>query len=321
MKHSPSQVKELIQRFQNGQCTPEELKLLQQWVAQLDLSDEAAATDATQLQSIKEQMYRQITARVVPLHRKTARRRYIAAAGWLVLIASSILLWYTFQRTGSQQKRRVLLTTIVNNENLVKRITLPDGTTVCLNRNSRLEFDAQQYNHDQRFVTLTGEGFFEVTEDPGRPFVVETGNLRTRVLGTAFNIEAYQQESEIRVSLVNGKIALDDTATAQSTLLAPDQTLRYSKHSRTWELLPVEAQRVALWTQGWLVFNELPLQEALARIGERYNLAIEYKPELLHNKRITAGFKPGPWAFALENVLFVHGLHYTMSGSKIIITK
>ena len=323
MKRSPLPVDELIRRFQNNECTPDETRLLQQWVTQLDLSGDTTQLSADQLTAIKDRMYRQLMTQtpVVTMHRRSVSRRYLAAAGWLVLIASTILLWYTIRKTGANSRQAPILTTITNHLNGVKKITLPDGTLVCLNRHSQLVFDAHEYNHRQRLVKLSGEGFFEVTKDPSRPFIVETGRLHTRVLGTAFNIEAYYNESEILVSLVHGKIALDDTVTDQTTLLSPDQTFRYVKQSGTWEILPVSAQQVALWTQGWLVFNEVPLQEAIERIAERYNLVIEYKPELIRNKRITSSFQTAPWQVVLENILFVHGLHYKKEGGKIVIVK
>jgi transmembrane sensor len=322
MKRSPLPVDELIRRFQNNECTPDEIRLLQQWLTQLDISGDSTQLSSEQLAAIKDRMYRQLMtpAPVVKLHRRIIRRRFLAAAGWLVLIASSILLWYTFRKTGVNSRQTPILTTITNN-NGVKRITLPDGTVVSLNRHSQLVFDAHEYNRQQRLVKLSGEGFFEVEKDPSRPFIVETGRLHTRVLGTAFNIEAYHNESEIRVSLVHGKIALDETVTDQTTLLSPDQTFRYVKQSGTWEILPVVAQQVALWTQGWLVFNELPLQEAIERIEERYKLVIEYKPALIRNKRITSSFQTAPWQVVLENILFVHGLHYRQANGKIIIVK
>jgi transmembrane sensor len=321
MKRSPSQVDNLIKHFRENKCTPEELEWLQQWMTQLDVSDESTDLAQDRLQSMKDRMYRQLMSKApVVMHRRESnRRRYLAAAGWLVLIASSVLLWTIFRKSPVPAQVASLIT-ITNDLNHVRKISLPDGSTVYLNRSSTLSFDSDKFNKKQRFVQLSGEGFFEVAKDASRPFVVETGSLHTKVLGTAFNIEAYHHESEIRVSLVHGKIALNDTAGIQSTLLAPDQTFRYFKRSGTWEVLPVEGKTVALWTQGWLVFNEVPLQEAIERLKATYNLQIDYQPQLLRNKRITASFKTASWSEALENMLFVHGLHYKMVDHKIMIT-
>jgi transmembrane sensor len=322
MKENRSRVEELIHRFRNNECTPEEIEFLQQWMTQLDVSDETTDLSQQQLDAVKTRMYHHITtgSPVVIAHRGKMIRRYMVAAGWLALISSAILLWYiSKQDTSGSHSKKTLLTIIENKRTGIKRIVLPDSTVVCLNTNSRLEFDPQQFNQTQRYVKLSGEGFFEVARDAAKPFIVETGNLRTRVLGTAFNIEAYNHESEIRVSLVHGKIALNDTATDETTLLSPDHTFRYSKQTKTAQVLPVEAASVMLWTKGWLVFNEVPLQEALERISERYNVVIEYNARRLQGKRITATFQAGSYATILENILFVHGLHFRRVATKVIV--
>ena len=85
--------------------------------------------------------------------------------------------------------------------------------------------------------------------------------------------------------------------------------------------MPVEAANVALWTQGYLVFNEVPLQEAIKRIEQRYQVTIECDPALVQNKRITASFRNSPLAAVLENILFVHDLQFKKAGEKIIIIR
>ena len=323
-------VEALIQRFRNNECTPEELALLQQWVTQLDLSGESTNLSEEQLVAVKNRMYQQlINARPAAVRRHLPVRRYLAAASWLLIIVSTAVLYYYIKPIGAQRhKQQPQLTVIENLQPAIRRITLPDGSQVCLNMNSRLEFDPEQFNQKERLLKLSGEGYFEVvpsikpgTDSTRIPFIVETGSLRTRVLGTAFNIEAYAHESEVRVSLVHGKIALDDTATDRTTILSPNHSLRYSKQTQSWEVLPVEAASVALWTQGYLVFNEVPLKEAIRRISERYRVAIECDEALVQNKRITASFQHSTWPTVLTNILFVHNLNYKKVGEKVMIVR
>jgi transmembrane sensor len=334
MKQTPLPVEALIQRFRNNECTPEEIELLQQWLAQLDMSDESVALSPEQLDAVKNRMHKQLTSRppVVMHSNRFLYRRLLVAAGWLMLAISVIALWYfTKPAAVRTQTAKTPLTVIENNHAGIRRITLPDGSQVCLNMYSRLEFDPKQFNCTERLVKLSGEGFFKVVSLPlapsggggkGKvPFIVETGSLRTRVLGTAFNIEAYEKESEVRVSLVHGSIALDDTATDQTTVLSPNNMVRYSKQTQSWQVLPVEAANVALWTNGYLVFNEVPLQEAIERIRERYHVAIDYNPALLQHKRITANFRNNAWTTVLANILFVHDLQYKRVGEKVVIVK
>jgi transmembrane sensor len=340
MKQTPLPVEALIQRFRNNECTPQDIELLQQWLAQLDMSDESVALSAEQLNTVKSRMHQQLTGLppVVMHSNRFLYRRLLVAAGWLMLAVSVIALWYfTKPAIVRSQSARTALTVIENNHAGIRRITLPDGSQVCLNMYSRLEFDPKQFNRIERLVKLSGEGFFEVVPSTSAsakatgdkalrtsqriPFIVETGSLRTRVLGTAFNIEAYEKESEVRVSLVHGRIALDDTATDQTTVLSPNNMVRYSKQTQSWQVLPVEAANVALWTNGYLVFNEVPLQEAIERIRERYHVAIDYNPALLQHKRITASFRNNAWTTVLANILFVHDLQFKRVGEKVMIIK
>ena len=333
MKQAPLPVEQLIQRFRNNECTPEEIELLQEWLTQLELSDESTGLTPEQLDAIKTRMYQQLmqTRPVVINHHRFIYRRLLVAAGWFIVAVSVIILWRLTKpaATGSN-KQQPMLTIIENNRAGIRRITLPDGSQVWLNMYSRLEFDPQQFNKTERLVKLSGEGFFEVAPSisplasgGGKriSFIVQTGSLRTRVLGTAFNIEAYSNESEVRVALVHGSIALDDTSTNQTTLLTPNHSLRYSKQTQSWQIMPVEAAPVAAWTKGWLVFNEVPLAEAIERIRERYQVNIEYNPALVQGKRITASFRNSTWPMVLTNVLFVHDLKYKKIGDKVVITK
>ena len=278
-------------------------------------------------------MYQQlVSARPPAIRRHLPYRRFLAAASWLLVIVSTAVLYYYIKPIAAHRHKQSQLTVIENLQPAIRRITLPDGSQVCLNMNSRLEFDPEQFNRTERLLKLSGEGYFEVVSLPLAPssrggtenkvpFIVETGSLRTRVLGTAFNIEAYDQESEVRVSLVHGKIALDDTATDRTTILSPNHSLRYSKQTQSWEVLPVEAATVALWTQGYLVFNEVPLKEAIRRISERYHVSIECDEALVQNKRITASFQHSTWSTVLTNILFVHDLNYKKAGEKVLIVK
>lgn len=316
-----------IQRLKDGHCTPEEINLFRQWIAEADMEDAEGELTPAWLESMKARMYRELmqsvkAAPVVPAKRRGLLRRYAAAAAIIVTMGTGSLFWYLKGKPGTPAvQATATLSVIENDRHVVRKVTMPDGTMVWLNRHSRLEFDHRQYNRTQRYVKLSGEGYFEVAKDATKPFVVETGNIHTRVLGTAFNIEAYQQESEIRISLVHGKVLLEDKAKATTAVLAPDQTMRYSRRSGNWQLLPMAVHAINAWTTGALVFNEVPLEEAVARISSRYQVMISYDKTLLHDKRITATFRVSDWQTALNHVLFVHGLHYAVRGGKVMITR
>ncbi|TWF35782.1 FecR family protein [Chitinophaga polysaccharea] len=87
-------------------------------------------------------------------------------------------------------------------------LTLPDGSKVCLNHHSRLEYDDQQFGKKNREVMLTGEAFFEVAGHAAHPFIIHTSRMNITVLGTSFNVKAYATDSIISTTLISGKIAV-----------------------------------------------------------------------------------------------------------------
>ena len=317
----------LVKRIQDGSCTPEEVQLFNQWLQQLDLQEQAGdVLPAEQITVLKDRMHRQLMqelqgAKLVRLQRRTAFRRYAVAAAIVLTLGAGLLFWLLTGRSTDRAAQLASSRTIIdNNQRVVRKITMPDGTVIWLNSQSRLEFDQKLYNLNSRHVKLYGEGFFEVAKDTMRPFVVETGDIETRVLGTAFNIEAWQEESEIRVSLVHGKVALKNTTNVAETVLLPDHTMRYSKKTGVWTVLPMSVDHIKDWTTGALVFNEVPLDEALQRVAVRYHLRLEYDHTLVQHKRITASFPAGDWQAALHNILFVHGLKYDTTRGRVVIT-
>lgn len=316
-----------MQRLKNGDSTPEEISLFRKWMSEVEFDEVEEELTPAKLESVKADMYQQLMKEVkakpvIPMKRGALVRKYVAAAAIVITVGAGSLLWFLKGRqSASTVQTATALSVIENDRNVVRKVTMPDGTVVWLNRNSRLEFDHQQYNHTQRYVKLSGEGYFDVAKDASRPFIVETGHIHTRVLGTAFNIEAYQQESEIRISLVHGKISLEDKSKALTAILVPNQTMRYSRQTRDWQLMPMAVNNINAWTTGALVFNEVPLEEAVERIGRRYQLAINYNKALLHNKRITAIFTVNDWQEALHNVLFVHGMHFKTRDGRVTITE
>lgn len=310
----------MLDRFFKSGATRGEKKQISNWLLHLDISDESLS--AEQLTKAREDMYRRITGehamRVHPPTRVLLLRRVSAAAAVLLLATATGLLL-----TQRIQKNSALATTTIRNEEgkQVKYIHLPDGTDVWLNSRSVLTFTTNAFNKADRQVQLTGEAYFEVATNSSKPFTVTSGNIHTQVLGTAFNIENYSGESEIRVSLAQGKVKMIDDVHADSTLLAPDEMYRYSRKEQRWSILPIAGQYVKDWTTGSMVFNEMPLTEVLTRIGQKYQLTFQYDAALLNAKRATGHFRPSQWQTMLSDILFIHHLSYTVRGNVVRIIK
>ncbi len=155
------------------------------------------------------------------------------------------------------------------------RVTLPDGTKVWLNAASTLSYPNRFVGNERR-VTLSGEGYFEVVKDESKPFRVESRGQQVEVLGTQFNISAYPDEAATKTTLVEGAVRLGSNA-ADITLSPGEQGILYDGK------IQVEAVNVATyvgWKNGEFVFNGIELHDAMMQLSRWYDLEVVYEGEI-----------------------------------------
>jgi ferric-dicitrate binding protein FerR (iron transport regulator) len=168
------------------------------------------------------------------------------------------------------------------------KFTLPDGTTGFLNSGSTLEYPVQ-FSNDRK-VKLTGEAFFDVHHDAEHPFIVNTANLSTKVLGTQFNVIAYGTENSEEIILEQGSVEIYSKQGEKLATLQPDQRLALNTATRQYKTNRVEAEQYVSWTEGKLVFRNESMQLVADRLGRWYNVEFEIEDEELLNYAFRATF-------------------------------
>ena len=156
------------------------------------------------------------------------------------------------------------------------RLVLGDGTKVWLNSASSLNYPVQ-FAEKERCVELDGEAYFEVTPDPERPFIVKSGDVQTRVLGTAFNFSAYRGENASTITLLTGKVAVSAPGHAERVLL-PGQQLKYDAENRKTVIKEVDAEDFVV-KDGLFLFNDCGLEEIIPRLSRWYGVTFHYDRE------------------------------------------
>jgi ferric-dicitrate binding protein FerR (iron transport regulator) len=204
-------------------------------------------------------------------------------------------------------------TAIATGYQQVRRLRLPDSSEVWLNSATHLSIPEDFASN--REVRLTGEAFFDVKPDPAHPFVVLAGNVATRVVGTSFNISAYPEAGEMRISLKSGKVGVGFGDRPQQVLL-PGETMIYDKGSGRGTILQQATGEMDVWTEGRLLFYKTPLREALAQIEARYGLRIIYD-RTISNRTITARFENTALEKVLQSLSFGWDLHFTRQGDTL----
>lgn len=156
-------------------------------------------------------------------------------------------------------------------------LTLPDGTRVKLNAGSTLNYPTKFQEHS-REVQLTGEAYFEVAKQNDRPFTVSTSDQIITVLGTHFNVAAYEGPSPTKTTLTEGKVHVKETINQTALILEPGQQVvlhegRLSKRA-------VNVDQELAWLQGKFNFDGKSLQEVMDDLSRWYNVDVVYKGEV-----------------------------------------
>ncbi len=168
-------------------------------------------------------------------------------------------------------------------------VHLPDGSTVLLNDNSTLKYDQNSFDSKTREVTLTGEAFFDIKHNPKKPFIVHTGKIQTRVLGTAFNINAQNSSDNVEVTVARGKVQVGDIEKVYG-VITPNQQIKVNKSTMNFEQNTVSAAVVTEWKSNYLILDDINMAEAVSLISQKYKVQILISNEKIKNCRITASF-------------------------------
>jgi len=293
---NPNPVESLFRRYLENKCTPDEVaSLLGHFRAGTDEAqlrkliseqlDADHADDARHSQAVHEvyaSLARRITGGVRPVDggpapaQRNALRLLMTpylrnAAVWLLILCSAGAALYLFKHREKETLHIAMLRAAAGAGER-KEIVLPDSSHVWLNAGTSIDYP-RIFEGNERNVSLAGEAFFEVMRDPAHPFVIRTGALHTRVVGTSFNIRAYPDDPSIAVSVVTGRVKVSSAKT--SVDLLPDQQAVYGKsdYKLVAQAYP-NAHAIAAWKEGKLQFRNRPLQEVIRTLERRYAVAI-----------------------------------------------
>jgi len=175
---------------------------------------------------------------------------------------------------GSVNISEVLYNTISTPRGGQYQVVLPDGTKVWLNAASSLRFPTA-FTGNERDVTLTGEGYFEVVHNPAKPFHVITGSTEVEVLGTHFNIMAYPDEAVIKTTLLEGSVKV--TSPTKTAMLKPGQQANINK-SGAIRLIPnADTEEAVGWKDGLFKLHETDIPEIMRQVARWYDVEIVYE--------------------------------------------
>ncbi len=261
-----------------------------------------------------EESYRILHNRVFARRKRIRMIRFASAAAAVILL--SVLSWSIYNYM--LPTRIMTVSTLAETKNII----LPDGTTVALNRYTTFSYP-QRFKGDNRDVTLSGEAYFEVAHDTEHPFIVQTESTDVQVLGTHFNVEAYERDTETRTTLLEGSVAVSDKGKSQRIILQPNETAVYNKETGEIEkITETNMKNEIAWRNGEILFDNLALKEIVRQLSNAFNTDITVTDTTLINYRMNASFRN---AETLDEILQLlsaaGGFYYLNDGQTIRITK
>jgi transmembrane sensor len=231
---------------------------------------------------------------------RKGNKLFVAMVTCLVILLAGFA-WLMYPPAQKQQEgQKPVLAQKATGRSEYKYMLLPDSTQVWLNAASTLEYP-NEFAAGKREVFLTGEAFFDVKHADKLPFIIHSGKVTTRVLGTAFNIKAYPGRENVIVSVSRGKVQVNYDEKEVATL-AQGQQVKVSNVKKTVIQKNIAVTEAAPWQQGNLVYDDETISDIVADLERIYDVTIRVQNEALAGERISTSFKR---EVGIENALKV----------------
>jgi len=194
-------------------------------------------------------------------------------------------------------------------------VTLSDGTHIWLNAQSELEYPVAFSS--VRNVKLKGEAYFEVKHNDHSPFIVHSGGVQVKVLGTKFNVSAYNS-NKVLVTLVKGKVAVT-APSGKATLHVGDQVQILNGDVKKQQ---VDTETYTSWVDGTYEFDDMPMEEIMKQLSSWYNVKIVFaSPELSKIRFTGAILRNRSLGYTFELIQKISNLSFQNDDGEIIVTE
>ena len=302
---------ELIERYIHNQTNQDEVKRLNIRIKNNQeisswLEQEINTSPSTMDNDVQARIFRNIENKIGNKDKTDkVEQNHFQPTKWLRVAAMFVLPVITavamyFYRSPDETRPGQLVVAVERGQKA--NITLPDGSKVWLNSQSRLTYSTN-FNVKQRELQLDGEAYFEVAHNPDKPFIVRSNDISVRALGTAFGVKAYNEDLLISSILMKGKVLV--TTPDGETILKPNERIMYDKttHKKVQSTV-TNATDFTGWIHNELRFEDESLADIAKTVQRIYNVDVIFASEKLKYQRYTGTINNN----SLENVLNIISL-------------
>ena len=321
------EIKKLLEKYRQHTCTDEERTLIEAWL------DPARTPDMLTDEDVLQERLRQIKLNIDLQNASQPRRvipmkRWASAAAFLLLVGAGTTLWlrhatkqpatvHTIAQQAVVRKVNDGWVTLSTSKGITHTVTLPDSSVVVMNANSRLRYPVAFDNGKRPVYLEEGEAFFTIASDKTKPFTVYTPHFATTALGTAFNIKAYSRERKVAISLIQGKVRVDNlqagAGSKSSHILVTHEQLVLDKVSaRINNTHFSEAVSITGWQQGMILLDNATKADVINSIENKFAVTIEDRTGST-SWSYTGSFKKESLEEVLQTICMTEGIHFSLS--------
>lgn len=335
------EAKELLKKYRMGLCTKSESDLINFWFNSFedDKSKQGYLDPLIVNEQIGKQIYENVfnkinqteeNLKINQIKDKNIRQKifikyeiFLKIAA-VILVGIGIAFFFIEHKFTRSKEGETLVDEITSKATLPSVIYLSDGSVVWLKGESRLIYP-NNFSGKTREVTLIGEAFFDIAKDPVKSFIIHSPNFTTRVLGTTFNIKAYENNDSQEVVVITGKVAvsLNDVLSnkVKEIVLNPNQKAIYSRKENTFiESKTEELPHLISLLKSKLIFNATPLDDIIKVLNSLHGVNISVAKENMKNCKITADLTNEPLEISIAILSKALNADYNIEGKNILLS-
>lgn len=322
--------KALLDVFHENKLSAEDQAFMQRWYDSFgdDKEGVPGLKDEPSKQQIEQELDKRIRTSLwqEPLKRKT--RSFIKwqmAAAVLVfgVVGAVMTWWFTMKAPDATESKRsdafVAMREIHTGTRQVKKLTLPDGTTIYVNAHSIVRIPKKFSELDRQIFLDEGEAFFEVAKNEKRPFVVHTKALQVLVLGTSFNVNAYSQLPNISVAVQDGKVCVSDYR-GPLRELSKNEGIHYHKKDRTIDYATFDIRYLNTWIKGRSYLERASFEELALAMHNLYGINLKSRDVRTFNYQYNLIIRAErSLEKTMELICSIHQNQYRREGDDLVI--
>jgi ferric-dicitrate binding protein FerR (iron transport regulator) len=318
-------IQHIFRRYRDNNATHEEQQLVNGWYDHYDQEKDIQLT-TEEAEDIKKSIRQKIMlspALPVAIAATAPRRRigwrYAAAAAAVLIITASVILWNANPPASGKKEIAALTTDVTTAAGIDQKLNMPDGSTLMVRPGSSIAYKTAFDGASREIVMHNGEVYFEIAKDSSRPFLIHTGTLDIKVLGTSFVVRAIKGVREQEVVVKEGRVQVANNGKVLAVLTAGNR-LAFNTATGQFNVKQQEDQIAEQFHEGWLILNNQSFAELQTMLHNRYGILLQDPEHKLANAHFSTLFQPqSSIQHIMEILCAIHGVSYSINANVVTI--